>query len=143
MGGINRSDSGFACLIGFGLEFDESRLVRLDRAVQVDNNESCFPNAPFSRLTMTGWLANVWLLSDLPNHASVGRGLVRPAGTCSSVVTLARLDQNTGGVTRGNEQPATWMCDVDARDGVVPLLDFANRAMVKRLRTKSQIVSFA
>jgi hypothetical protein len=36
-----------------------------------------------------------------------------------------------------------WMRDEDAHAGCVPLHEFANRAVIKRLRTKSQIVSFA
>jgi hypothetical protein len=35
------------------------------------------------------------------------------------------------------------MCDVDARVGRVPLHDFANQTVSKRLRAKTQIVSFA
>jgi hypothetical protein len=39
--------------------------------------------------------------------------------------------------------PPTWMCDEDAHADRVPLHKFANRAVIKRLRMKSQVVSFA
>jgi hypothetical protein len=38
---------------------------------------------------------------------------------------------------------ASWMCDVGAHSGHALLHEFANRPAIKRLRKKSQIVSFA
>jgi hypothetical protein len=105
-----------------------------------------FSFRPTRRLDPPSGCAMLAHTTAVPPHEFANLPVVCAQNLVIRLVTGRRTRASrskTGGVTRGKEERATWMCDVDARGGCVPLHEFANRAMDKRLRTKSQIVSFA